>query len=326
MRYLIRRNDFLCWLRERVWGRKMTEYFYMNNTYVEKEKATIPVMTHGFLYGTSIFEGIRAYFNEEENQLYAFRVPEHFERLHKSGKIMRIGVDKSVEELCDITKTLLAKNKYRTDTYIRPTAYKAAERIGTHMLNNPDALLIFTTPMGDYIDISKGLRVCVSSWRRTSDNAIPPRSKVGGAYANAALIATEAKLAGFDDAITLSESGQVTEGSAMNLFLVMDGKLLTTSTTENILQGITRDTIITLAKDLGIEVIERVIDRSELYVADEAFYCGTGAQVSPIVNIDNRDLGDGKVGPISKKLQDLYFDVVKGRVPQYKHWCMPIYD
>lgn len=305
----------------------MTEFAYMDGTYIEKDKATIPIMTHGFLYGTSIFEGIRAYYNEEEKQMYAFRVPEHFERLQRSAKIMHMNVKDSVEDLCKITKTLLQKNNYHEDAYIRPTLYKSAQKIGTHMLNNPDSLLIFSTPMGDYVDISKGLNVCVSNWRRTSDNAIPPRAKVGGAYANAALIATDSRLAGFDDAIALSENGEVTEGSAMNLFLVMDGKLVTTQTTDNILKGITRDTLITLAQEImEIEVVERVIDRTELYIADEAFYAGTGAQVSPIVRIDNRDLGDGKVGPISKELQKLYFDVVKGRVPKYKKWCMPIYD
>jgi len=304
----------------------MTKYVFMDGKYVEKEKAVIPVMTHGFLYGTSIFEGIRAYYNPEEKQMYAFRVPEHFERLKKSGKIVHIGVDYTVDELCAITKTLLQKNKYEQDAYIRPTAYKSAEKIGTHLLNNPDSLMIFTTEMGDYIDISKGLKVCVSNWRRNSDNAIPPRAKIGGGYVNAALIATDARLAGFDEAIGLTESGEVTEGSAMNLFLVMDGKLITSKTTDNILKGITRETIISLAEDMGIEVVERAIDRTELYVADEAFFCGTGAQVSPIVNIDNRILGDGKVGPIATELQKLYFDVVKGRVPKYKKWCMPIYD
>ncbi|MDP4183314.1 MAG: aminotransferase class IV, partial [Bacillota bacterium] len=226
----------------------MTEYVYMDGNYVEKEKATIPIMTHGFLYGTSIFEGIRAYYNEEEKQMYAFRVAEHFERLYRSAKIMHMNVPSSVEELCQATKTLLIKNKYHQDAYIRPTLYKAAQKIGTHMLNNPDAMLIFSTPMGDYVDISKGLNVCVSNWRRTSDNAIPPRAKVGGAYANAALIATDSRMAGFDDAIVLSESGEVTEGSAMNLFLVMNGKLVTTQSTDNILKGITRDTLIQLAK------------------------------------------------------------------------------
>ena len=304
----------------------MTEFVYMNGDYVEKEKAVIPVMTHGFLYGTAIFEGIRAYYNEDENQLYAFRVPEHFVRLGKSAKIMHMKVSQSVEELCAITKTLLNKNQYKEDTYIRPTLYKSDQKIGTHLVNTNDSLLIFSLPMGDYVDTSKGLKVCVSNWRRTSDNAIPPRAKICGAYANAALISTDARLAGFDDAIVLSEDGTVTEGSAMNLFLVEDGKLVTTQSTDNILKGITRDTIMQLAREvMGLEVIERVVDRTELYIADEAFYCGTGAQVSPITNIDNRDLGDGKVGPISKELQKLYFDVVKGRVPQYRKWCMPIY-
>lgn len=305
----------------------MAEFVYMDGNYVEKEKATIPIMTHAFLYGTAIFEGIRAYYNPEEDQLYAFRVPEHFERLKQSAKIMHMKVNNSIEELGDITKALLKKNGYKQDAYIRPTLYKSAQKIGTHLLGSPDSLLIFSVPFGDYLDTSKGLRVCVSNWRRNSDNAIPPRAKITGAYANAALIATDSRLAGFDDAIVLSEDGTVTEGSAMNLFLVMDGKLVTTQTTDNILRGITRDTLIRLAKEvMGLEVIERVIDRTELYIADEAFYCGTGAQVSPIVNIDNRDLGDGKVGPISTQLQKLYFDVVKGRVPEYKEWCMPIYD
>lgn len=304
----------------------MTEFVYMDGKYVEKENATIPIMTHGFLYGTSIFEGIRAYYNDEDEQLYAFRVPEHFERLHKSAKIMHMDVNESVKELCDVTKAILKKNGYKQNTYIRPTVYKSAEKIGTHLIDNPNSTLIFTVPMGDYIDTSKGLRVCVSNWRRNSDNAIPPRAKCGGAYANAALISTDSRLAGFDDAIVLTEAGIVSEGSAMNLFLVMDGKLITTKATDNILKGITRDTVIELARDLGLEVIEREIDRTELYIADEAFYCGTGAQVSPIVNIDNRDLGDGKIGPISDKLQKLYFDVVCGKVEQYKDWCMPVYD
>lgn len=305
----------------------MTEFVYMDGNYVEKEKAMIPVMTHAFLYGTGIFEGIRAYYNPEEKQLYAFRVAEHYERLYSSAKIMHMEPANTVEEYCEITKKLLQKNNYSQDVYIRPTLYKSAQKVGPGLIDNPDSFLIFTLSMGDYIDTSKGLKVCVSNWRRNSDNAIPPRAKITGAYANTALIISDARLAGFDDAIVLTEDGVVTEGSAMNLFIVINGKLVTTSTTDNILKGITRDTIIQLAKDvLGIEVEERTIDRTELYIADEAFYCGTGAQVSPITSIDNRNLGDGKVGPISTQLQKLYFDVVKGRVPEYRKWCMPIYD
>lgn len=305
----------------------MTDIVYMNGEYIEKEKATIPIMTHAFLYGTSIFEGIRAYYNAEEDQMYAFRVPEHYERLIKSAKIVHMVPTNTVEEYCAITKKLLQMNGYRQNAYIRPTHYKSAERVGTSFLHNPDSFLIFTVAMEEYLDLTKGLKVCVSNWRRTSDNAIPPRAKVGGSYVNCALISTDARLAGFDDAISLSEEGTVSEGSAMNLFLVMDGKLVTTLATDNILQGITRDTVITLAKEvLGLEVEVRVIDRTELYLADEAFFCGTGAQVSPITNIDNRPLGDGNIGPISAKMQKLYFDVVSGKVPEYKKWCMPIYD
>ncbi len=304
----------------------MTEYVYLNGDYVDIAKASIPVRTHAFLYGTAVFEGIRAYWNEEEKQLYAFRVPEHYERLIRSAKIMHMDPLHTVDEYCEITKSLLKKNNYKEDAYMRPTLYKSAQKVGPGLYDNPDSFMIIANKMGDYIDTSKGLKVCVSSWRRNSDNAIPPRAKVAGSYANAALIKTDAHNAGFDDAIVLDEQGQVTEGSAMNLFLVQNGKLVTTMKTDNILVGITRNTIMELAKDvLGLEVEERAIDRTELYISDEAFYCGTGAQVSPIVSVDGRKLGNGQVGPIAKDLQKLYFDVVKGRVPKYKKWCMPIY-
>ena len=304
----------------------MTEFYFMDGEYVEASKAVIPVRTHAFLYGTAVFEGIRAYWNEEEKQLYAFRVPEHYERLLRSAKIMCMASPYTVEEHCEITKKLLAKNNYKEDCYMRPTLYKSAQKVGPGLYDNKDSYALVTNKMGDYIDTSKGLRVCVSSWRRNSDNAIPPRAKVAGSYANAALIKTDAHNMGFDDAVVLDEAGQVTEGSAMNLFLVQNGKLVTTMKTDNILVGVTRNTIIELARDvLGIETEERAIDRTELYISDEAFYCGTGAQVSPIVEIDNRKLGNGTVGPIAKDLQKLYFDVVKGRVPKYKKWCMPVY-
>ena len=301
---------------------------FLGNEYLNYEDAKLPVRTHAFLYGTSVFEGIRAYWNEEHQQLYIFRMKEHYERLMRSAKIMCMEPPYTVQEMCDITVELLRKNAPKCDTYIRPTLFKMAEKVGPDLLNNPDCFLIFTTPLGQYCDISKGLSVCVSSWRRVEDNAIPPRAKVSGAYANAALIATDAHRAGFDDAIVLSESGAVTEGSAMNLYLVENGKLITTNTTDNILEGVTRNTVKEFATDvLGLEVIERDIDRTELYIADEAFYCGTGAQVSPITKIDNRPLGDGKVGPITKQVQDYYFELVKGNVEKYKNdWCVPVYD
>jgi len=306
---------------------KATNYVFMDGEYVPYENAKISVRTHAFLYGTSVFEGIRGYWREDEKQIYIFRMKEHYERIHNSCKIMHMDPKYSVDEMCKITVELLKRNAPQTDTYIRPTIYKSAETIGPKLINNIDSFLIFTAPLGLYIDITKGLSVCVSSWRRSDDNAIPPRAKIGGCYANTALIVTDAIKAGFDEAIVLSHDGHVTEGSAMNLYLVQDGKLVTSKTTDNILVGVTRNTIKELAqKELGIEVIEREIDRSELYTSDEAFYCGTGAQVSPITSIDHRPLGDGNVGPISKKLQELYFDVVRGKVEKYKHWCVPVYD
>ena len=305
----------------------MTEYVFLDGQYVDAATASIPVRTHAFLYGTSVFEGIRAYYNKEEDQLYAFRMKEHFERLINSGKIMHMHSKYSVDEWCGLVKDLLKKNNYRTDAYIRPQIFKSACKIGPGLIDNPDSVLIFSFAMGEYIDLNKGLSVCVSNWRRVDDNAIPPRAKVSGSYANTALIITDARKAGFDDAIVLSQQGFVTEGSAMNLFLVEGDTLVTTETTDNILVGVTRNTILELAKNvLGLKVVEREISRTELYIADEAFYCGTGAQVSPITKIDNRPLGTGEVGAHTKELQKLYFDVVKGKVEKYKKWCTPIYD
>lgn len=304
----------------------MTEYVYLDGKYLEKEKAMIPVMTHAFLYGTAVFEGMRAYYNEDEKQLYVFRAKEHFERLFQSAKIMYMDKCHTLEEHLDILKNLLKKDKFNSDAYIRPIIYKSADRIGPHLIDNPDKYLVFAFPMKDYF-ANKGLKVCVSTWRRNSDNSIPPRAKINGAYVNASLISTEARMNGFDDAIVLSQSGKVAEGAAMNLFLIINNKLVTTTTTSEILTGVTRNTIIQLAKEvLGWEVEERVIDRSELYSADEAFFCGTGAQIVPICSIDNREIGNGEIGKKVLELQKLYFDVVKGKVPKYKDWCMPVYD
>ena len=304
----------------------MAEYMYLDGKFVEKEKAVIPVMTHAFLYGTAVFEGIRAYYNEDEGQLYVFRAKEHFERMFKSAKIMYMDTIYTLEEHMDILKKLLKKNNYKQDAYIRPIIYKSANRIGPHLIDNPDKYLIFSFPMDAYFS-NDGLKCCVSSWRKNSDNSIPPRAKINGAYANASIISTDARLNGFDEAIVLSQSGKVAEGAAMNLFLIMDGKLVTTSTTSDMLTGVTRNTVIQLAKEvLNMPVEERTIDRSELYTADEAFFSGTGAQIVPICSIDNRAVGNGEVGEKVKEIQDLYYNVVKGKVPKYKEWCTAIYD
>ncbi|HSA06933.1 MAG TPA: branched-chain amino acid transaminase [Candidatus Gastranaerophilales bacterium] len=302
------------------------QYVFMDGEFVPEENAKISVKTHAFLYGTSIFEGIRGYWNEEEKQIYVFRMKEHFERMHKNSKIMHMKPQYSIDEMCDITIELLKKNNLEGDIYIRPTLYKSGCSIGPK-LTGKDSFLIFTCQMGDYVDVSKGLSICVSSWNRLEDNTIPPRGKISGAYVNTGLIKTDALKAGFDEALALSRDGHVSEGSAMNFYLVENGKLITSRTIDNILVGITRDSIREIAqKEFGIEVIERAINRTELYIADEAFFCGTGAQVSPITSIDHRLVGDGNIGPVTKKIQDLYFNIVRGKTEKYKHWRRPVYD
>lgn len=299
-------------------------YVYLNGKFVPDKDAVISVRTHALNYGTSVFEGIRGYWNETESRVYIFRMKEHYERMGRSCRIMFMNMPHSPDEYCDLTIKLIKMNTLKTDTYIRPIVYKSSYNISPALLNNPDGTTIFTAPLGQYVDIHKGLHVCVSSWKRLTDNVIPPRGKIGGSYCNAALVVSEAKKSGFDEAITLTNDEKIGEGSAMNLFIVRNGKLVTSTVTDDILEGITRDTIIHMANELNIPVETRRIDRSELYICEEAFFCGTGAQVSPVTMVDHRPIADGNIGPISKKLQDLYFEIVRGKVVKYKHWCTPV--
>jgi len=298
---------------------------FFQSEFVPVEQAKISVMTHAFLYGTACFEGIRAYWVEDEKQLLVFRMREHYRRLLESCKILRITVDYDIDEMCELTLQLLARNGDQEDVYIRPICYKSTEAVGVKLTGLEDDFLIFSVPFGDYLDLDKGLRVRVSSWRHLDDNIIAMRAKTNGAYVNAALAKTEALDDGYDEAIFLNQDGHVSEGSAENLFIVRHGQLITSPVTANILEGITRDTIIQLVRnEMNITVVEREIDRTELYVAEEAFFVGTGAQVSPIVEIDHRPVGSGQIGPVSKQVQELYFNVVKGRVPAYRDWCTPV--
>lgn len=303
---------------------------YFSGKFMPLREATINIMTHAFQYGTGIFEGIRGYWNPDEKQMYVFKMKEHYERLTRNARLLRLEVEKSVDELCQITVELMKKNNPNCDMYIRPNIYKSGILVGPSLLNtngkNPTSISICTMPMGEYVDISKGLHVCVSSWTRVDDNSIPARGKIQGSYVNTAFAKTDALLNGFDDAIVLSRNGHVSEGSAMNLFMVRNGKLITTQVVDNILEGITRDTIIELAEnELNIKTEIREVDRTELYVCDEVFFCGTGAQVSPVTMIDHRPVGSGKIGTISKQLQEIYFNVVKGKNPKYKKWCASVF-
>jgi branched-chain amino acid aminotransferase len=253
-----------------------------------------------------------------------FRVREHFERMEDSCRVLMINLKHSADELVEITAELIRRSELHEDVYIRPMAYKSSEVIGVRLHDLKDDLYITVQPFGNYIDIDRALNVGVSSWKRVDDNMIPARAKVTGAYVNSAFAKTEALLNGYDEAIMLDMYGHVSEGSAENLFMLRNGVVYTPPVTENILEGITRLTIMTLLREeLGIPVVERAIDRTELYVCDELILCGTGAQIAPVGSVDHRPVGKGGVGELGRRLQSLYFDVVRGRIPKYIDWCTP---
>jgi len=304
----------------------MTQFAFFKDHIVPIQDAKISIMTHAFNYGTGCFEGIRAYWNDDEKQLYVFKLIEHYERFLRSSRILWMNLPFSAERLAEITVELVRKEGYREDTYIRPLAYKSDEVVGVRLHNLHDEVAIFAIPFGRYIESEEGARVAVSSWRRIDDNSVPARAKITGAYINSALAKTEAALNGFDEAIVLTNDGHVSEGSAENLFIVRDGVLITPPVTENILEGITRKVIIQIAREeMGLQVIERCIDRTELYVAEEAFFCGTGVQVVAIAQVDRRPVGAGTLGPIVKALRDRYFQIVRGQASKYRAWCTPVY-
>ena len=299
---------------------------FFRGQFVPLRDANVSVMTHAFNYGTAVFEGIRAYWNAEQGQLYALDLIPHFTRLRQSARVLMMDVPYSAEELAATTVELLRRDNLREDVYIRPLVYKSSEVIGVRLHNLDSDVTIFGVPFGQYIDTQEGIRAQTSTWRRNDDNAIPARGKITGGYVNSALSKTEAQLNGYDEAIVLTHEGHVSEGSAENLFIVRQGELITPAVTDNILEGITRREIMLLARqELGIETVERSIDRTELYLADEVFLCGTGAQISPVVEIDRRVIGTGRTGPITKRLGATYFDAVRGRLERYRSWVTPIY-
>ena len=298
---------------------------YFRGGFVPLADAKISVMTHAFNYGTAVFEGVRCYWNEEQQQLFGLDLLPHFERIHRSARLLQLELRPTPEELVGITVELLRRCAFREDAYIRPIVYKSSEVIGVRLHNLDSDLTIFAVPFGKYIDTEAGIRAQVSTWRRTDDNAIPARNKITGSYVNGAFAKSEAQMNGFDEAIMLTQEGHVSEGSAENLFIVRNGILVTPPGSDNILEGITREHIMTMAGDLGIPLRERSIDRTELYAADEVFLCGTGAQLAPVVEIDRRPIGTGKVGPITRRLHQVYFDAVRGRSDAYRDWLTPVY-
>jgi branched-chain amino acid aminotransferase len=298
---------------------------FLNGRFIPLEEATISVATHAFNYGTGCFEGIRGYWNAEREEIYVVKLLEHFRRMTASARMLRIDLGRSADDLCQLAVELVRRNGYREDAYIRPVAYKGSPVIRVGLIGLEDAFCCFTAPMGEYHDIRKGLAVTVSGWKRNDDNAIPARAKVTGGYINAALAIADAQDAGYDDAIMLTQDGHVSESSSSNLFMVQDGRLVTPAVTDDILVGVTRGAVIELAGRLGVPVEERRIDRTELFGADELFLCGTGVQVAPVTSIDGRTIGDGKMGQVTRSLQDLYLAAVHGEVEEYLDWLTPVY-
>jgi branched-chain amino acid aminotransferase len=304
----------------------MPRYAFFQGEIVPIEDAKVSIMTHALNYGTGCFEGIRAYWSEEDQQLYVFRLREHFERLHRSSRILRIEMRYTAAALCEIAVDLLRREGYRQDTYLRPLAYKADEVIGVRLHNLRDEIAMFAIPFGRYIENEEGAHVCISSWCRVDDNAIPARAKITGAYINSAFAKTDAVLAGYDEALVLTLTGHISEGSAENFFMVREGQLITPPVTSNILEGITRATIMQLAwEEMGLPTVERSIDRSEVYICEEALLCGTGVQICAVTQVEHHPIGTGTIGPIVRRLRELYFDVVRGRHPRYREWCTPVY-
>lgn len=303
------------------------EYAFFEGDFVPIEKANINIRTNSFHYGTAVFEGIRAYWNEEHKQLYLLFAREHYQRLLKNCKAMFMELPYSVEDLVNITVELLRKNQIKEDVYIRPIVYFKDLKLTPKLIDYTPEIAIYTYKFGRYLDTTKGIRVKVSSWRRNDDNSIPSRWKVAGAYVNSALAKTEALLAGYDEAIMLNQHGFISEGSGENIFLIRDGKAITPAYSEHILEGITRSAVIKLLKnELIVEVEERPVARSELYVADEIFLTGTAAEITPVVEVDNRKIGDGQIGKITRELQEIYFRAVRGMIERYSVWLTPVYE
>lgn len=300
-------------------------YVFFNGKIVDEREASISIRSKLVNYGLGCFEGIRAYWDEESEQLYAFRLKEHYERLLQSCKALSINLPYSASELCAYTVELLKKNNFKTTVYVRPLAYKGAEVLNPTLLDDDNRLLIFCQPMGNFSG-KEEVRVSFTSWQRIRDNMLPPRTKATAAYLNSALASLEVLQNGFDEAIFLTDTGNVCEGPGENIFIVKKGKLLTPPPSDNILEGITRDTIMTLAREeLGMEVVERSISRTELYSAEEAFFSGTAMEVLSIVEVDRRMIGAGKQGEICKRLKKLFFDITVCKNPRYANYCTPVY-
>jgi len=297
---------------------------YFEGDWVPMRDAKVSIMTHAFMYGTATFEGIRAYWNPDQGVLYGLKLREHAERISQSCRILLMNDIPTVDELVGLIVETIRRNGFHEDAYVRPSFYKSSRVIGVRLHELEHELYIIALPFGNYLDTDSGIRVMTSSWRRNPDEALPARGKIVGGYVNMAFQKSEAELNGYDEALVLTLGGHVNEASAANVFIVRDGVALTPPVSDDLLEGVTRNAMMELLRDEDIPVEIRSIDRSEMYIADEAFLCGTGVQISPIIEVDHRPVGSGAIGPITHLLHDRYFDAVRGRLPAYEHWLTPI--
>lgn len=300
------------------------KYAYFKKKIIPIEDANINIQTNSLHYGTCIFEGIRAYYQANENSLYVLFLEEHYRRFIKNSKVLFMNIEESLEELENITIQLLKANQPSTDVYIRPFAYFSDLAISPKLIGYQTEVAIYIIPMNNYIDVDSGIKAKVSSWTRIRENILPPSIKVSGAYVNSALAKTEALLDGYDEAIMLNEHGNVCEASAQNIFIVKNNILITPPNTEDILEGITRKAILKIAEHLNLKSEERPISRIELYQADEVFLCGTASQISPVIEIDKHVINNGKPGPITQKIQRIYFQSVRGQYLTFQNWVKKV--
>lgn len=299
---------------------------YYNGSFMPLGKANVSIASHALHYGTGCFEGIRGYWDEEREELYILKLPEHVERFFHSCTVLNIVPPFTQDEMVQIIVALVRENGFRSDIYIRPIAFKSTQTIKLTLSALDDAFGVFAFPFGHYAHREGGLRLALSSWRRIDDNAIPVRAKVTGSYVNASLASDAAQRDGYDEALLLNANGTISEASSSNVFLVRNHTLITPAVSEGILEGITRDAVLTLARnELSLPVVERAVSRTEVYVADEVFLSGTGVQIEPVTQIDRRPVGNGHPGPITTRLQKLYAAAVRSQMAAYNHWCTPTY-
>jgi branched-chain amino acid aminotransferase len=301
---------------------KGAEFVWFDGKYVKWEEATIPVMSHALHYGTSVFEGIRAYF--AKNNLYVFRLREHMERLHRSARVYSFALNYSAEDLCDATIDLLRRIGVKESCYIRPLTF-----VGTHGIDlnitrdSPTHTAIIIFPFAKYFKAG-GIKACVSSWRRIHDSSTPPMAKAAGNYLNSILAVQESRRNGYDESILLDREGNVSEASGENIFIIRDKRIYTPFSADSALEGITRDSTIAIARDIGYTVTERPISRTELYMADEIFLTGTAAEIVPVTNVDGIQVSAGG-GPITKDLSEMYTKIVSAEVDEYLGWLTPVW-